>query len=205
MLRNTSIGPEGPGNGARAALASLERLHPPQRELFMSKIVSFLKVKATAAAVALALSLGTLMPAHAYTYADFHPIANHDYWRTFSVQVDGEPAAGALTKLKDRSAAFLFVRRHLILSLGAKEWHFNPNDEVAVTVTLDGENIAATARAVSPNELSVDVDRPFFKRLIPAATAVIQVNGEHWTLDLTGLADGLDEALGVMKKIEAKF
>jgi hypothetical protein len=171
----------------------------------MSKLMTFLKTKGTAAGIALVLSFNTLMPANAYTYADFHPIADHDYWRTFSVQVDGEPSAGALTRLDDRSAAFLFVKHQLILSLGAKVWKFNPNDEIAVTVTLQGENFAARARVVSPNELSVNVDRPLLKRLIGAAEAVIQVNGERWKLNLGGLADGLDEALGVMKKTDASF
>jgi hypothetical protein len=172
----------------------------------MSKLISFLKTKGAVTGIALALSFNALMPANAYTYADFHPIADHDYWHTFSVQIDGEPSAGAITGLDGRTAAFLFVKHHLILTLDAEVWNFNPNDQMAVTVTLQGVNFATMAHAVSPSELSIDLDRPeFLKRLVRAKEAVIQVNGERWALNLGGLNDGLTEVRDVMKKIDASF
>jgi hypothetical protein len=175
----------------------------------MSKITSSLKLKGAAAALALALSLGALTPAGAYSYSGFQPIATHDYWRSFSVQVDGVPGAGAATEIgKDRMAAFLFLNDHqLVMTLSAKPWNFKPNDEVAVKITIQGKEFAITAHAVSQHELSLDVthDGDFIHSLANADQLSIQVKGESWDLNLGGLNQSITEAWGAIKKIDASL
>lgn len=174
----------------------------------MSNIISFAKTTGAAAAVALALSLGALTPAGAYTYASFEPIASHEQWRSFSVRVDDVPAAGALTLVgKERIAAVLLLNHHIVLTLSAQSWNLKPKDEITVDFTIQDKKFAIKAHVASEHELSLDVpgNDDFIHQLTHADEMIVHVQGEQWKLGLGGFDNSIAEALGAMKKIDASL
>jgi hypothetical protein len=193
----------------RARTACLIRqFHLPQQtELPMSNIISLAKVKGTAIAVAFALSLGALTPAGAYNYSGFRSIAAHDYWRSFSVHVDDLPGGGAISMVgEERAVMFLVLKEHFIMSVSAQSWHFKTNDQTSVDVIIKGKKYVIDGRAAGEHELSLDVgrDSDFIDRLIRADELTVNVKGENWRLHLGGLDAALSDALGVVKKIDAR-
>jgi hypothetical protein len=173
----------------------------------MSNVISLAKIKGTAIAAALALSLGALTPAGAYNYSGFQPIAAHDYWRSFSVQVDDSPGGGAISMVgEERAVMFLVLKERFIMSVSAQSWQFKPDDKAAVDVIIKGKKFVINGRAAGKHELSLDVgrDSDFIDRLIHADELTVNVKGENWRLHLGGLDAALSDALGVVKKIDAR-
>jgi hypothetical protein len=177
------------------------------KELPMSKLLAALKSKSGVAGLVLALSFGALTPAGAYTYSGFQSISTHEYWRSFSVDVDGAPSAGVMTKIgNDRMAAFLLLNHRIVLTMSAQSWNFQPNDEVNVSISIQGHDFTAKAHAVSTHELSLDVSQDnFISSLTQADKLNIQVKGENWGLDLVGLDNSFSDALNAVKNIDASL
>jgi hypothetical protein len=165
------------------------------------------KFKSAIAGLALALSAAALTPANAFNYLNFQRIAQHDYWASFSVKVDGAPGTGAVTTMKDGSSiAVLFVKKHAFFITDDDNWRLAPNTPISVHLVLDGVPFEASGLALSSKEVGVGAeDQSFIKRLTTANEAVVEVNGRRWTLHLKGLNASLSEALDEIKKIEASY
>jgi hypothetical protein len=162
-----------------------------------------LKLKSAAAGVALAISAATLTPAAAFEFSSYHRIGVHDYWYSFSVKLDGAPATGAATDLgKDASAALLFTTQHAAMLLDNGQWGLQPNSKTHARVSLDGVAFDASAIILSRKQVLFGAEDPkFVRHLLNAREAVVEVNGDRWTLNLQGMREAVADALSVIKNV----
>jgi hypothetical protein len=157
------------------------------------------------AALALGASVAAT-PASAFTYANYRGFATHSYWTSFSVDVDGTPAAGVITRMSGGkgSVAVLVRGRNVALVLDNDKWQLDVDSEVPIEMVFgNGRTFRGVATAKSTTEIAVGGDRDGFVRQLMASRQVtIMVNGVTWTLDLTGFTASFADALDVYDRTD---
>ena len=131
--------------------------------------------------------------------AEINRISQHGYWETVSGSLDGYPVTGAMTKMNDGSvAAVLITRGDVTFRLSGKTWNLDTGEDVRVRVVIDGSGFKGRARAINDQDLEVtDLKMEFIQALIDGRKAYVEVNGERWQLNLTGITASLKEAVAL--------
>jgi hypothetical protein len=161
-----------------------------------------MRIVSVARSAVVALAFGVVVaatPAGAFTYANYHGYATHSYWQGFSVDVDGSPAVGVITRMEGggSSIALLVRGRHVALVMDNDNWHLVSGAERRVEIVFgNGRTFTGVGTATSQTEIVVGGDRDEFVRQLMASREVeIVVNGTRYTVDLTGFTASLADAL----------
>ena len=141
--------------------------------------------------------ISTVVPvasAHAAIFMD-----THGAWRGILARNPGEQGFGVETEMRDGGLViFLAQGDDLSLVLSDPDWRLRADDRLPVVLDIDGDTYKANALVTKAGQIKVEgVTNDVVLQLARGRKATLRIgrNNLVWTVDLSGFAESLTDAV----------